>query len=64
MSLDKMHDEKLEKRNGGVTLEAGFASEDGKMAKRVLFKMDFRYVPLFPPSLFSFLCLLVVRVCV
>jgi hypothetical protein len=64
MSLDKMHDEKLEKRNGSETLEAGFANEDWKMAKRVLFKMDVRYVPLHPPPLFSFLCLLVVRGCV
>jgi hypothetical protein len=43
MSLDKMHDEKLENRSGSETLEAGFG-EDARLAKRVLLKMDVRYV--------------------
>jgi hypothetical protein len=44
MSLDKMHDEKLEQRSGSEALEAGIAGEDGGLEKRVLLKMDVRYV--------------------
>jgi hypothetical protein len=43
MSLDKMHDEKLENRSGSEQLEAGFG-DNGKAAKTLLFKMDVRYV--------------------
>jgi hypothetical protein len=43
MSLDKMHDETLEKGSGSEQLEAGF-SDDGKAAKKLLFKMDIRYI--------------------
>jgi hypothetical protein len=39
-----MHDEKLEQRSGSEALEAGIAGEDGGLEKRVLFKMDVRYV--------------------
>lgn len=43
MSVDKMHDEKLENRSGSEQLEAGF-EEDEKAARRLMFKMDVRYV--------------------
>jgi hypothetical protein len=49
MSLDKMQDEKLENRSGSEQLEAGLS--DDAMSKKVLFKMDVRYVqPPFPPT--------------
>jgi hypothetical protein len=48
-----MHDEKLENRS---ELEAGFG-DDGGLAKRVLFKMDSRYVSFTPaPSYCSKMC--------
>lgn len=42
---EKMHDEMLENetRKGSGTLEAGFAEEDGKAMRSVVFKMDVRY---------------------
>ena len=43
MSVDKMHDEKLENRSGSEQLEAGF-DEDGKAVRGLMFKMDSRYV--------------------
>ncbi|CAN9113731.1 unnamed protein product [Alternaria sp. RS040] len=44
MSLDKMHDEKLENRSGSEQLEAGFGDDD-RVAKKLLFKMDVRILP-------------------
>lgn len=38
-----MHDEKLENRSGSEQLEAGFGDDD-RVAKKLLFKMDVRYV--------------------
>jgi hypothetical protein len=61
MSLDKMHDEKLEQRSGSEALEAGVAGEDGGLEKRVLFKMDVRYV--LSPSCPSLVLFGMERVC-
>lgn len=45
MSVDKMHEEKLENRGGSEQLEAGFVGEGSeKFARRIVFKMDVRYV--------------------
>lgn len=41
---EKMHDEMLENRKGSGNLEAGFAEEDGKAMRSVVFKMDMRSV--------------------
>ena len=45
MSVDKMREEKIEHRGGSEQLEAGFVEGNEKLARRLLFKMDVRYVP-------------------
>lgn len=53
MSEEKMHDEKVERRSGSEQLEDGLV-EDSHATKRLLSKMDFRYVFWtcgFPPSI-------------
>ena len=45
MSLEKMHEEKLERRSGSEQLEDVIV-EDDQAAKKLLLKMDFRYVSL------------------
>lgn len=49
---EKMHDEMLENetRKGSGTLEAGFAEEDGKAMRSVVFKMDVRYAQVVQPE--------------
>jgi hypothetical protein len=47
MANDKFHDEMYENRKGSETMmEAGSGVEDAKLTRRVLLKMDSRYVPL------------------
>jgi hypothetical protein len=41
-SIEKMNDERSERRTGSEELEAGFG-EDSEVAHGVIFKMDVRY---------------------
>lgn len=42
LSVDKMHDEKLELRSGSEQLEGAFPDGDTKAERNLLFKMDIR----------------------
>lgn len=44
MDSAKLQDEMFEKRSRSEQLEAGLGEEDEKMMRRVVFKMDVRYI--------------------